>query len=66
MPPYEMLTKDHMKAVLAGKKELLKMSNVNFCNSPNYDETGVKSVYDRVVQMPGMSKYFPDKYPKGR
>ncbi len=32
MPPYEMITKDHMKAILSGKKELLKMDKVRFCN----------------------------------
>ena len=66
MPPYEMITKDHMKAVLAGGKKFLKMSQVKFCNPPSYDEIGVKSLYDKVVADPEVIIYFPDSYPKGR
>lgn len=66
MPPYVMVTKDHLKSVLAGKKELLKMNEVNFCNAPAYDEIGVKALYDRVITRPNMALYFPDKYSKGR
>lgn len=66
MPPYEMVTKDHLKAVLAEEKDLLKMKQVRFVNAPAYDEIGVKALYDKVVQQPGMAKYFPNKYPKGR
>ena len=61
-----MITKDHLKLVLKGDKKFLKMSEVRFCNAPQFDEIGVKNLYDRVVQSPGMSLYFPDKYPKGR
>ena len=42
------------------------MDKVNFCNPPLYDEIGVSALYSKVVMMPGMSKYFPDKFPKGR
>ena len=47
-------------------KELLKMEAVKFCNPPAYDEIGVKALYDKVITRPNMSKYFPNKYPKGR
>ena len=66
MMPYEMLTKDHLKAILSGEKELLKLSEVRFCNAPAYDEIGVKALYDKVIQREGMAKYFPSKYAKGR
>ena len=66
MPPYVMVAKDHLKQVLAGEKRFLKMGQVKFINAPNYDETGVKNLYDKVVQLPGMAPLFPDKYPKGR
>lgn len=42
------------------------MNQVKFCNAPAFDEIGVKSLYEKVVSGPGMGKYFPDKYPKGR
>lgn len=66
MPPYDMVTKDFLKAVLSEKKDLLKMNKVNFINAPSYDEIGVKALYAKVIERPGMSMYFPDKYPKGR
>ena len=61
-----MFTKDHFKAVLAGKKRLFKMKNVNFCNPPAYDEIGVKALYEKIIKQPDMADFFPDKFPKGR
>ena len=61
-----MVTKDFLKAVLKGEKSLLKMKQVNFCNAPHFDEISVTRLYNEVVTRPGMSKYFPDKYAKGR
>ena len=66
MPPFDMVTKDHLKQILQGEKKLLKMSKVQFVNKPYYDETGVKRLYLEVLKMPGMVDYFPDRYPKGR
>ena len=66
MLPYDMITKDHLKDVLAGKKKLLKMKDVNFCNPPAFDEIGVKNLFDKVMAMPEVKIYFPDKWPKGR
>ena len=66
MPPYTMVTKDHLKQVLAGRKVLLKMTEVSFCNPPTYDELSVKGLYDKVIKQTGMSLFFPDRYPKGR
>lgn len=66
MMPYEMLTKDHLKDLLKGEKELLKMRDVRFCNPPAYDEIGVKALYDKIILRPNMAKYFPSKYSKGR
>jgi len=42
------------------------MEKIKFCNIVCYNEIGVSSIYLKVVQLPGMSKYFPDSYPKGR
>ena len=60
MLPYKMVTKDHLKDVLQGKKKFLKMNEVKFCNPPAYDEIGVKALYDQVKSLPRMSAYFPD------
>ena len=49
MPPYKMVSRDHLKAVLKGDKKFLKMNEVNFCNVPAFDEIGVKALYERVV-----------------
>lgn len=61
-----MVTKDHLKLVLSGQKDLLKMNEVRFINPPAFDEIGVKNLYDKVVSLPKMDRYFPSKYPKGR
>ena len=42
------------------------MSQVRFVNVPCFDEISVKRLYAQVLQEPGMSAYFPDKYPKNR
>ena len=55
MPPYDIVTKDHLKSVLAGKKRLLKMKELNPCNPPAYDEIGVKALYDKVLKQPRMA-----------
>ena len=65
LPPINMVTKDHLKAVLSENKKFLKMERVRFCNPPLYDEIGVKRLYKQVMALKGMSEYFPDKYPKG-
>ena len=66
MMPFELITKDHMKAVLAGDKKLLKMKEVKFCNPPAYDEIGVRALYDKIMTDVEVKQYFPDKLPKGR
>ena len=42
------------------------MSEVNFCNIPAYDEIGVKALYEKVIKLDGMAKYFPASLPKGK
>ena len=64
--PYEMCTKDILRDIFAGKKEVLKLKDVKFISVPKYDEISVKALYSKLVSLPGMAKYFPDKYPKGR
>ena len=45
MPPFDMITKDHLKMVLQGRKKLIKMKDVRFCNPPAFDEIGVINLY---------------------
>ena len=51
---------------MKGERSLLKMKEVNFCNVPAFDEIGVKALYTKVIELPGMSKYFPSSLPKGK
>ena len=41
-PPINMITKDHLKAILSNHKKLLKLQEVNFVSMPMYDECSVK------------------------
>ena len=66
MPSYQMITTDYLKQILRGDKELLKMSEVRYCNPPHYDEISVSELYEPCLKMPGMAAYFPDTYAKGR
>ncbi len=61
-----MVTKDHLKAVLAGDKKFLRMSEVRYINVATYDEISELRLYNKVIAQPGISLFFPDKYPKGR
>ena len=60
------MTKDHMKAVLAGEKKLLPRTSINFVRVNKYDEISVKTLYSKMLQKDELKPYFPDKYPKGR
>jgi len=31
-----------------------------------FDELSVKNLYEDFIELPGVAKFFPDKYPKGR
>ena len=64
MLPYHQVTKDFLKDVIQGNKNLLKMSEVNFVNVPAFDEIGVKHLYDQVIAKEGMAQYFPTNFPK--
>ena len=64
--PYEMCTKDVLRDIFAGKKNVLKLNQVNFIHVDKYDELSVKNLYERLIKLPEMAALFPDKYPKGR
>ena len=60
------MTKDHLKAILAGKKQLLKKADVNYVTVTKYDEISVKAMFPMFKKDPVFMSYFPDKYPKGK
>ena len=61
-----MITVAWLKQIFSGKKELLKLEDVRMSSIPRFDEISVKNLYDDTMKLPGMSKYFPNEYPKGR
>ena len=61
-----MFTKDYAKDIFAEKKELIKKKNVLQIDVPKFDELSVKNLYDELLSLQNMSKYFPDHYPNGR
>ena len=65
MAPDYMYTAPYLKQIFANEKKLLKVSEVNICNPPKYDEISVTQLYDSCILLPGMAEHFPDKYPKG-
>ena len=62
MPSYGMVTKDFMKHVLSGKKDLMKAAEVRPSTFPSMRRS---KLYDQVVAMDSMARYFPDSYAKG-
>ena len=66
MMPYDMCTKDVLRDIFAGNKHVLKLVDVNFIQVVKYDELSVKHLYDKLIKLPSMSSFFPDKYPKGK
>ena len=61
-----MFTKDYAKDIFSEKKLLIKKKNVLYVEVPKFDELSVKNLYDKLLALDNMSKYFPDQYPKGR
>ena len=66
MPDENVVNKDFLKQVLAGKKQLLKKAQVQFIQVPHYDELSVKRFYPGLKKDPKFLAYLPDKYPKDK
>ena len=60
------MNKDFLKEVLAGKKQLMKKSEVQEVTVPKYDELSVTNLYPMFAKDAEMMSYFPSKYPKGK
>ena len=63
LPPESLVNKDFLKDVLAGKKQLMKKSEIDPIQVPHYDELSVKELYPMFSKDAEMMCYFPDKYP---
>ena len=60
------MNKDFLKAVLAGKKQLMKKNEVDYVTVPRYDELSVKTIFPMFAKDAEMMAYFPDQFPKGK
>ena len=66
VPPAASVNRDFLRAVLIGKKKLLKIGDCNFVNVPKYDELSVRNIFPRFKEDPEVMVYFQDTYPKDR
>ena len=60
------MTKDFLKAVIQGEKQLLKKKEVQHVDIPHYEELSVKNIYPMMKDNQNFQQYFPDKYSKGK
>ena len=60
------MTKDFLKDVLAGRKDLLHKSVVKEIKVPKYDELSVTNLWPQFSKDPTFTSYFPSTYPKGK
>ena len=49
-----MFTKDYAKEIFSERKELMKKKEVLYIEVPKYDELSVKSMYKKLLALPGM------------
>ena len=49
-----MITKDTLRAILAGTKSLIKIHEVKFIQPPRFDELSVKNLYKRFLELDNM------------
>ena len=66
VPPPFMMHRDFMKQVLAGKKKLKALKEVQRVVVPKYEELAVEKVFPQVSRDPAVMVYFPDALPKNR
>ena len=60
------MTKDFLKDVLAGRKDLLHKSVVQEIKVPKYDELSVSALWPQFSKDENFTKYFAAAYPKGK
>ena len=60
LPARKKVTKDFMKMVFAGKKELIPQAQVRPVSVPRYDELSVSNLIKDVMGTKELSKFFPE------
>ena len=66
MPDETVVSKDFLKAVLAGRKQLFKKSEIKEIAVPNYEELSVKNLFPMFAKDANFMSFFPDKFSKGK
>ena len=61
-----MINKDFLRDILAGRKRLLKLSEVKWIAVPRYDEVNVLTMMAKFKDDAEVQMLIPDKLPKGR
>ena len=60
------MNKDFIKDVLAGKKMLMKKSEVVSIEVPHYDELSVRRLWPDLKKDAELAQYFPSEYPQDK
>ena len=66
VPPKSQFTKDFIKELLAGKKSLFKMAEINMIAVPQYQELAVCKIWNQVKDDEELMRYFASFYPDGK
>ena len=64
MPARKKVTKDFLKLVFAGKKDLIPLAQVRPINVPRYDELSVSGLILEVMGQKDLAKFFPEQRTK--
>ena len=60
------MTKDFLRELLSGQKQLMKKAEVRAVQVPMYDELSVRRLWPEMRKDPIFLSYFPSKYPKDK
>ena len=66
LPDETVVTKDFLKEVLAGQKQLMKKADVKAVQVPQYDELSVRNLWPEMKKDAHFLSFFPTKYPKDK
>ena len=60
MPSRKKVTKDFLKLVFSGKKDLIPQAQIRPINVPKYDELSTKALITEVMANRDLAKFFPE------
>ena len=66
LPDETVVSKDFLRDVLAGKKQLMKKAEVKAVQVPHYDELSVRRLWPEMRKDADFLSFFPSKYPKDK